>query len=145
MLITKSNQIARTIFYPFSQTFCLAYSPLNPATLRCSSEVTITVACYGIKQFQSDLINWFKGFGLIKKFVNSLNDTQTKKEEATISLEDIDKILVSVKTTKLPHQETYLHVVVKVFQIPISVMWLPSLLWLSLKTLECLHNFKYTL
>ena len=46
-------------------------------------------ACYWMKRFQSDLINWFKGFGPLKKFINSLNDTSTKKEEGTKSLEDI--------------------------------------------------------
>ena len=67
-----------------------------------------------MKQFQSDLLNWFKGFGPLKKFINSLNDTTTKKQEAKKSLEDIDKILDSIKTT-----ETDIHVVVSLFQIPI--------------------------
>ena len=38
---TKSNQTTRTFLWPFSQTFGLAYSPLNSATLSCSSEVTL--------------------------------------------------------------------------------------------------------
>ena len=42
MFDTKSSQIARTFLWPFSWTFGLAYSPLNSATLNCSSEVTLT-------------------------------------------------------------------------------------------------------
>ena len=40
---TKSSQIARTFLWPFLLTFGLAYSPLNSATLSCSSEVTLTM------------------------------------------------------------------------------------------------------
>ena len=38
---TKSIQTPRTFLWPFSQTFGLAYPPLNSATLSCSSEVTL--------------------------------------------------------------------------------------------------------
>ena len=38
---TKSSQIAKTFLWQFSWTFGLAYSPLNSATLSCSSEVTL--------------------------------------------------------------------------------------------------------
>ena len=38
---TKSSQIPRTFLWLFSQTFRLVYSPLNSATLSCSSEVTL--------------------------------------------------------------------------------------------------------
>jgi hypothetical protein len=37
----KSSQIARPFLWPFLQTFGLGYSPLNSATLSCSSEVTL--------------------------------------------------------------------------------------------------------
>ena len=41
MFDTKSSQIPRTFLWLFSQTFGLDYSPLNSATLSCSSEVTL--------------------------------------------------------------------------------------------------------
>ena len=41
MFDIKSSQIARTFLQPFLYTFGLAYSPLNSATLNCSSEVTL--------------------------------------------------------------------------------------------------------
>ena len=39
--IRKKKQITKTFLWPFSQTFGLAYLPLNSATLSCSSEVTL--------------------------------------------------------------------------------------------------------
>ena len=41
MFDTKLSQIARTFLWLFSQTSGLVYSPLNSATLNCSSEVTL--------------------------------------------------------------------------------------------------------
>ena len=41
MFDTKSNQIAISFLWSFSQTFGFAYAPLNSATLSCSSEVTL--------------------------------------------------------------------------------------------------------
>ena len=38
---TKLSQIPRTFLWPISQTFGLAYLPLNSAKLSCSSEVTL--------------------------------------------------------------------------------------------------------
>ena len=38
---SQSIQIPRTFLWLFSQTFGLAYSPLNSAKLTCSSEVTL--------------------------------------------------------------------------------------------------------
>ena len=40
-LDSKSSQSARSFLWPFSYTFGHAYSPLNSATLSCSSEVTL--------------------------------------------------------------------------------------------------------
>ena len=47
---SKSSQIARTFLRLFSKTFGLAYSPLNSATLSCSSEVTLVVILYHVKK-----------------------------------------------------------------------------------------------
>ena len=46
---TKSNQVPRTFLWPFSQTFGLAYPPINSATLSSSSEVTLTLMCMDMK------------------------------------------------------------------------------------------------
>ena len=43
---SKSSQIAKIFLRPFSQAFGLAYSPLNSATLSCSSEVTLLTLFY---------------------------------------------------------------------------------------------------
>ena len=45
MFNTRSRQIARTFLLPYLWIFSLVYSPLNSATLSCSSEVTLCKGC----------------------------------------------------------------------------------------------------